>query len=86
MTKEEQEGLKNLCRFLCEYINEIEKVKWEIIECKNLEEIKDKMIMKFPIIQGMQNQFNIKTIGEQEFDIKSIHNGVLYMLKEEQDE
>lgn len=78
----ENDHLKTLCRFLAQT-----HTQWHKIIFKNLsispELLADYLINNLPMIQGTQNQLNIKKIGDQEYDKNMLHKAVKMMLNED---
>ena len=75
----EIEGLKNLCRFLAKYQDDLCAVRFKAIKANDP---KDYLLMKWPVIQGTFNQINLKKIGQKEIDFDKIHDGVKSMLED----
>lgn len=45
------------------------------------EDIKDFLIMQWPVVQGTRNQLNLKRIGEQPYKKENISKAVAWMLE-----
>ena len=70
---EEQIPQEVLCllRFMCE--------TWAVIDDWAYT-IESEEISRYPIIQGLMNQVNIRKIANQEYDAKNIDAGIKWML------
>lgn len=84
MTEKEQvEALKNLCIFLA---SQQSKQKDSIgktirhLAKKEYQEARDQLVLKTPIVQGIQSQLNLKTIGEQSYDSNQCSIAVKLLL------
>jgi len=67
--------LSDLCRFMCQTWTAIDKFVYENCDGDAL--------MKYPVIQGTQNQFDLNKIGDQPFDRKNSKAGADYLLHQQ---
>ena len=84
-TLEEIEGIENLCRFLCNHQDELHNIimkSGSLICTGGVEEARDLLIMKTPIIQGTSNQSDLVSIGNQKIDESKVRCGVDALLTE----
>ena len=82
-TKEEIQGIENLCRFICKHQKELHNIIMKaanLIYKKEFEKAHDLLIMKVPIIQGTSNQSDLVSIGNQKIDESKIRTGVNALL------
>jgi len=79
---EDTEDFKNLAIFMCKTWTDIEAWRGELMKAKTLEEMKDIMIMKYPMIQGTQNQFNLEKVGQLGFDSGRIARAVKKLIED----
>jgi len=77
----EIEGLKNLCRFLAKYQDDLRDVRSKALKLK-ADDIKGYLMMRWPCVQGLQNILNLKKIAQQKMDSDKIHDGVKSMLED----
>ena len=75
----EIEGLKNLCRFLAKYQDDLRDVRSKALKA---DDIKGYLMMRWPCVQGLQNILNLKKIAQQKMDNDKIHDGVKSMLED----
>lgn len=68
----------DLVRFLAQTWNLLEKTRFEAIKQEN---VKDFLILHWPVVQGTTNQLNLEKIGKQKYDSKKLHKAVEWMLK-----
>jgi hypothetical protein len=83
-TDEEIEGIEQLCGFLAKHQDELHTIIYEAIHMiskDEIEEAKDLLIMKTPIIQGSRNQSDLKKVGEKHTDLDKIRIAVDALLK-----
>jgi hypothetical protein len=64
--------LSNLCRFMCK--------TWDVIDKFVYENCDGDALMKYPVIQGTQNQFDLRDIGSQPFNRNKSRDGAKYLL------
>jgi len=70
----------DLIRFLCGLWYDIDKLRYEAAALPE-EEIKDFLIMKWPVVQGTRNQINLMNIGKQPYKSENVAKAVAWMLK-----
>ena len=70
--KKVPEEIVDLLRFMCETWSEIDT--WAYKYCDG------DALGRYPVIQGSRNQIDLKTIGQQDYNIKNIRNAVDWML------
>jgi DNA repair exonuclease SbcCD ATPase subunit len=81
----ENEELKccaDLVRFLSETWASLEKLRYNAIAVPD-SEIKDFLIMQWPVVQGTQNQINLSAIGKQPYQVGNLAKAVDWMLAQE---
>ena len=74
------EEAKDLIRFLASAYLELDDLRYKAIALPD-NEIKDFIIMHWPVIQGTRNQFAIKMIGKQQRNGTNVAKAIKEMLK-----
>jgi hypothetical protein len=74
--KRELSAVSDLCRFMCQTYDAVDKFVYK--QCDG------DALMKYPVVQGTQNQINLVKIGMQSFDKTNIKTGVDYLLSQQQ--
>jgi len=75
--EQENQQLKSLAIFMCETWTDIEKCKGNALQS---EDIRDHLIMQWPVIQGTKQQFALRKVGQLTYDKKLITKGVELLL------
>lgn len=66
--------------FLAKHYDQLEALRYSLY-AMTPEECKDAVVMKWPIIQGIKNQINLKRIGEMEYNSKAVGRAVAAILE-----
>jgi hypothetical protein len=78
----ENESLRNLARFLSKYQDELNQVRFKLIKQKgNIKELEYIFSLQWPVVQGFQNQNDLKKIGDQEIRHEEVGKAVRILLK-----
>lgn len=77
---EEVAQLTDLIRFLSNAVTIGEDVRAQAISMSETD-CKEHLIMKYPTIQGIRNQMNLRSIGNQPFKKENIATAVIRVLK-----
>jgi len=79
----ELEDLRHAVRFLAKREASTFAIRGSAIQMLakgEIEEAKDLVMMKWPIVQGLRNQMDLATIGNQECDYKRVRPAIEKML------
>lgn len=83
MDLEEAENLRDTVRFLAFVVSRASQIRHQIIFSlreNKPDEAKDFAMMKWPIIQGMQNQIDLEAVGNQAYQAKRIRPAIDSLL------
>lgn len=83
-TKEELEDMAHAVRFLAKQEARTFNIRGSAIQMLakgQIEEAKDLVIMKWPIVQGMRNQIDLATVGNQGCDYKRVRPAIELLLR-----
>ena len=80
---DEVESLRDTVRFLASVVSKGAQIRHQIIFSlheNKPDEAKDYAMMKWPIIQGMQNQIDLEAVGNQAYQAKRIRPAIDSLL------
>ena len=76
-------GLENAVRFLAKQERRTEQLRADLLLLLHkgeIEEARDVLAMKWPIVQGTRNQLDLEKVGNQECDLSKIQPAIKRML------
>ena len=82
-SNEEEADLMSLVVFLAKYQCDLNKLRTSTFNMEP-EEVKDAIIMKWPVIQGTRSQINLERIGEMKSDPQGVARAVSRILEYKQ--
>ena len=83
-TKEDLENMAHAVRFLAKQearTLEIRGTAIQMLAKGRVEEAKDLVMLKWPIVQGLRNQIDLATVGNQGCDYKRVRPAIELLLR-----
>lgn len=78
--EKDNKELKALAIMACSWWVETEKVRWKLIDQKDLKKQKDMLIMEWPMVQGTSNQIKLKRVSEIPCNYKDASEAIKKLL------
>lgn len=72
------ETIHAMC-YICNLYGQLLEFRYRIQEINDMEEVEDKFIFNFPIVQGVREQFLMDEVGELEWDGELAGKGMKFL-------